>query len=88
MPVRDRDPPVLPDRGRDLGEVRLVAAAAEPARRIDVEALLRERGAFGEVGGEGGEQLEPGRAEHRAEPEVADRPGHAGREQRLGLLRW
>ena len=64
---------VLPDRGRDRGEVRLVAARLEPARRVEVEALAGHRRPVGELLGERGEQLELGGAEHGAETELTDR---------------
>jgi hypothetical protein len=87
MAIGDRDTSVLPDCGGDVGEMRLVATAPEPARCIDVKALLRERGALREIGRECREQLELRRGEHRPEPEVADRARHSRGEQRLSLVR-
>ena len=42
--------------------------------------------AVGQILRERGEELELGRAEHGAEPELADGAGHAGHEQRFGFL--
>ena len=84
--VADLDALVLPDRGRDRGEVRLVAPGLEPRGRVEVEALAGDRRPVGQLLRERGEELELGRAEHGAEAELADRTRDAGHEQRFGFF--
>jgi len=86
VPVAHPDAPVVPHRGGDFDEVRLVATTAEPARRVEVEPISRERRAFRQLFWQGRQQLQLGGTQHGAEAELTHRPGHTGCEQRLRLL--
>ena len=74
-------------RGSQAGEMGLVPRRPEPRGRVEVEALTCRRCPVGEVFRERCEELQLRGAEDGAEAELAHRPGHAGREQRFGLLR-
>ena len=62
-------------------------AGREPGRRVEVESLDEARGSGTQLAGERGQDLEPRGGHDRSEPELRGRPGHAGEEERLGLVR-
>ena len=59
----------------------------EPAARVEVEEPLRARGPLLELGRERGEHLQARGGQLAAEAELGRRPGHAGGEERLRLVR-
>ena len=70
----------------DGREVRHRLAGTEPAGRVEVEPLEEAARAAPELGGQRGQDLEPGRRDHGPEPELGGRAGEPGEEQGVGFL--
>src|SRR5579862_7558241 len=86
LAVADARAAAAPDRGGESGEVRDAVLGAEPAAGVEVEHALGAGGALLELGRKRGQQLQPCGRELAAEAELGRGSGHAGGEERLGLV--
>ena len=81
LAVADVEPPAAPERSRDHRQMRDPVLFTKPAARLEVEQPRRSVGALLQLGGQGGEELQPCRRQLAAESELGCRSD----EERLRL---
>ena len=81
-----RDPPVLPDRGREVRQPWGRLARHEPAGRVEVEPLRQARGALRSSVAARRATFSLAAATTVPSPSSAAGPGTPGQEHRLGLV--
>jgi hypothetical protein len=84
--VPDLDAAVVPQSVGNGGEMWQFLGALEPPRGVEVEPLPDPCRPAAELGGQGGEHLELGGGEHRAEPELGGGVGETGQQHGVGLV--
>src|SRR5207249_2770937 len=85
--VSEMELALVPDSFLNRGEFRNVFTGGMPSRGIDVDALASILRVAARDRGQRGEQFQPGDLRGLPQPEVRQKPGRLGEEERLDLRR-